>query len=479
MLRICALLVLLGGIHYAVALDPHKALTQYSISIWTQQQGLPQDTIGAITQTSDGYLWLGTDEGLARFDGYEFTIFSRDHGDLPSNSVTALAAGKDGSLWIGSRSGITRYRDQRFRTYTRKEGLVDDLVSALFVDHAGILWIVAGGDLSRFDGSTFTNFMRERDLPLTSVRAVTEDSNHNIYVSGNNSVVKLDGGKFVDVFEPAALRADFPQAMQADHAGNLWVIGVRGLIERLPNGAVKRYGTREGLPGSFGLNAIREDRGGTVWVGTDRGLARLEGAEFRTRSGSDEHAGVRCIFEDREGNLWVGSNNGLTRFRDDVFTTYGKSEGLPSDEPGALYQDRSGRIWAGFDSGVVLLTGGDLHPVAVPGMPSVFARRFRETRTGELLLASREGLIRIRKGRATTFVAPDPQNRKTVFDAIEGSDGTLWLALPNGLGELRGDKFRTVIPAGPLFLEDSFNILAEGSDGSIWAGTLSNGLWQY
>src|ERR1035441_8859721 len=76
MLRICALLVILGGVHSAVALDPHKALTQYSISIWTQQQGLPQDTIGAITQTSDGYLWLGTDEGLARFHGYEFTIFT-------------------------------------------------------------------------------------------------------------------------------------------------------------------------------------------------------------------------------------------------------------------------------------------------------------------------------------------------------------------------------------------------------------------
>jgi signal transduction histidine kinase/ligand-binding sensor domain-containing protein len=479
MLRICALLVLLGLTHSAVALDPHKALTQYSVSTWTQQQGLPQDTISAIAQTSDGYLWLGTDEGLARFDGYEFTIFSRDHGDLPSNSVTALAAGRDGSLWIGSRSGITRYHDQRFRTYTRKDGLVDDLVSAVFVDHAGILWIVAGGNLSRFDGSTFTNFLRDRDLPLTSVRAVTEDSHHNIFVSGNNSVVKLDGGKFVDVFEPAALRADFPQAMQVDHAGNLWVIGVRGLIERLPNGAIKKYGAREGLPGSFGLNAIQEDRGGTVWVGTERGLARLEGAEFRTRSGSDEHAGVRCIFEDREGNLWVGSNNGLSRFRDDVFTTYGKSEGLPSDEPSALYQDRSGRIWAGFDSGVVNLTGGDLLPVAVPGMPRVFARRFREARTGELILASREGLIRIRDGRATTFVAPDPQNRKTVFDVIEGSDGALWLALPNGLGELRGDKFRTVIPAGPLFLEDSFNILAEGSDGSIWAGTLSNGLWQY
>src|SRR5712672_1870607 len=103
MRRICTLLVLTGAVNSAVALDPHKALTQYSASIWTQQQGLPQDTIRAIAQTSDGYLWLGTDEGLARFDGYEFAIFSRDHGDLPSNSITALAAGNEGSLWIGSR----------------------------------------------------------------------------------------------------------------------------------------------------------------------------------------------------------------------------------------------------------------------------------------------------------------------------------------------------------------------------------------
>ncbi len=473
-------MVLLGGVRATLALDPHKALTQYSISTWTQQQGLPQDTIRAISQTSDGYLWLGTDEGLARFDGYEFTIFNRDHGDLPSNSVTALAAGKDGSLWIGTRSGVTRYRDQHFRTYTRKDGLADDLVSSLLVDRAGVLWIVAGGNLSRFDGSTFTNFMREREIPVRSVRAVTEDSGGNIYVSGDSTVMKMVGGKFADVFEPSTLKADFPQAIQVDHAGNLWVIGVRGLTERLPSGALKKYGAREGLSDSFGLNAIGEDRGGTIWVGTDRGLARLEGAGFRARSEVGERSAVRCIFEDREGNLWVGSNNGLTRFRDDVFAAYGKAEGLPGDEPNAVYQDRKGKIWAGFDSGVVMLTGGlPLLPVAVAGMPKVLVRKFRETRAGDLLIAAREGLIRIKNGHASTFVAPDPQNRKTVFDALEDSAGTLWLALPNGLGELRGDHFRTVIPAGPLFLENSFNTLAEGTDGSVWVGTMSNGLWRY
>src|SRR6202035_2093717 len=147
MLRICALLVLLGGVHSAVALDPHKALTQYAISTWTQQHGLPQDTIRAITQTSDGYLWLGTDEGLARFDGYEFIIFNKDRGELPGNSITTLAAGRDGVLWIGTADGLTRYQNKHFHAYTTKDGLPDNGIAGLIEDHAGALWIVAGNYL--------------------------------------------------------------------------------------------------------------------------------------------------------------------------------------------------------------------------------------------------------------------------------------------------------------------------------------------
>jgi signal transduction histidine kinase/ligand-binding sensor domain-containing protein len=480
MRRTYALLIFLSWSASAFALDARKALTQYSVTSWTQQQGLPQDTIHAITQTTDGYLWLGTDEGLARFDGYEFTIYGREHGDMPSNSVTALAAGTDGSLWIGTHSGLTQYRDRRFRNYSRKDGLADNSVSALFVDHAGILWIVAGGNLSRFDGTAFRNYIRGRDIPTRSVRAITEDSGHTLYVAGNDAVMKLVDGKFVSLFAPHALDADFPSALQVDRGGNLWVTGVRGLIERLPDGTVKRFGAHDGLSDSFGLNAIREDRDGTLWVGTDDGLARREGSRFRTRPEADG-AGrnpVRCLFEDREGNLWAGTNNGLTRFRDDVFTIYGKAEGLPGDEPLAVHQDRSGTIWVGFSDGLTTMMPGKRADLPRANLPKGLVRAIRETRGGELLVASRDGLARIGKDRVTTFVAPDPQGRKTIFDAMEDSGGGIWLALPNGLGELRGNEFRTVVPAGPIFLEDSFDTLAEGRDGSIWAGTMSNGLWR-
>src|ERR1700742_3459899 len=113
-------MALCGWCDPAFALDPNRALSQYTRTVWTQEHGLPQDTVRAIAQTKDGYLWLGTDEGLAQFDGYDFVVFNKENGALPSNSVGALWAAKDGSLWIGTLGGLTRYRNGKFTTFTKK-----------------------------------------------------------------------------------------------------------------------------------------------------------------------------------------------------------------------------------------------------------------------------------------------------------------------------------------------------------------------
>src|SRR5438552_2551024 len=173
----------------ASALDPRKSLTQYSRTVWTQESGLPQDTIRAIAQTADGYLWLGTDEGLARFDGYEFVVFSKTNGDLPANSITALAAAADGSLWIGTSNGLAQYRDRRFRTFTVRQGLPDNAIAQLYSGHEGALWLVAGIYLSRYRDGKFTNFAPQTDLPVTSVRAVCQDRHHDLWIAGFSRVV--------------------------------------------------------------------------------------------------------------------------------------------------------------------------------------------------------------------------------------------------------------------------------------------------
>jgi len=206
------------------ALDPQRSLTQYSRTVWTQADGLPQDTVRAITQTADGYLWLGTEEGLARFDGYEFTTFDKRDGDLPSNYITALAATSDGGLWIGTGSGLTEYRDKRFRTFTTRDGLPDDAIVGLYADHGGALWIVAGKWLSRFENGRFTHYAPDqRQLPVTAARAVVEDRRHQLWVGGMNGVGRFSAQGFTLAIGEAQLAGRFVTCLAAGADGTVWI----------------------------------------------------------------------------------------------------------------------------------------------------------------------------------------------------------------------------------------------------------------
>ena len=471
------LCVFTGG---ALALDPHKSLTQYSRTVWSQEHGLPQDTIRAIAQTTDGYLWLGTDEGLARFDGYEFAVFNKDSGDLPGNSITALAAGGDGSLWIGTPNGLTCYRGKRFRTYTTAQGLPDNAITALVADHAGTLWIVAGVYLSRYRDGKFTNLASGPDLPVTAVRAIREDWRGDLWVGGFGGVGKLVGGRFLAVVDAASLGGNIVTSMLVDRHDNLWLGGSLGLIERSPAGNIRRYTERDGLPNAF-VRALCEDRDGNIWVGTNAGLARLEGGHLAASSGEGgfPREMVRAVFEDREGDLWVSSNSGLNRLRDDVFTVYGKSEGLPGDEPNAVFQDRGGRVWVGFhEGGLLLFSGGERRLYTTrDGLPDNDVISIRESAAGDLLIGTRGGLARMHGEHFDNYSPPDPLGRHSVFDAREDSRGRLWLAQPGGLSELRGKQVRQVVKSEPL-LVSAVVTLCEGSGGALWAGTYGKGLWR-
>jgi ligand-binding sensor domain-containing protein/signal transduction histidine kinase len=464
----------------ALALDPRMSLTQYSRTIWTQESGLPQDTIRTITQTTDGYLWLGTDEGLARFDGYEFVVYNKANGDLPDNSITALAPANDGSLWIGTSNGLTQYRQGRFRTFTVKQGLPDAAITALHADREGALWVVAGVYLSRFQDGRFTNFKPNADIPVTAARALCEDANHDLWVAGFSRVVRRTGGKFVTVMEAEQLGGMVMSTMMGDRDGNIWIGGNRGIIRRSPNGAIQRYGMREGLPDTS-VRTLWADRDGNLWAGTNEGMARLQGNRFvaANQENPDDSDGVRCLFEDREGDLWIGANGGLSRWRNDVFMVYGKSEGLPSDAPNAVFQDRAGRVWVGFnDFGLMLFSGpASRRYTAREGLPGSEVFQIREDLKGDLLVATRSGLARMQAGKFLAYHPPDPLARTAVFDAIEDARGALWLATPAGLSVVRGNRFQNVVAGGPLLI-DFIVTLSQGRDGAIWAGTYGKGLWR-
>ena len=461
----------------AFALDPHKSLTQYSRQSWGQVDGLPQDTIRAMAQTADGSLWLGTDEGLARFDGYEFTVFRKSDVSLPANSITALAADPDGSLRIGTARGLTRFHGKSFHTFTTKDGLPDDAVTGLYSDHAGTLWIVANNiSLSRLQNGRFASYSPGPNL--LSVRAIREDPHHDLVAAGFGGVVRISGDKFTTLIDNAAVGGNVVSALLVDRHDNLWVAGSLGLMLRTADGHLRKFDTHDGLPDLF-VRAVVEDRDGNIWVGTNGGLARFQGDRFVTSAeGGRDSDLVRCLLEDREGDLWMGANNGLTRLRDDAFSVYGKTEGMPSDEPNTVFQDHAGRIWVGFHEGGLLLFSGGRHRFTPSdGMPETEVFSIRENANHDLLLSTRIGLVRVHDSVFTTLIPPDPLSRRIVFDALEDSAGRLWLAGPAGLFEVQGQQVRTVLPSGAAGA-NSFVTLCETRDGALWVGTLGKGLWR-
>src|SRR5215470_3686301 len=153
---VCTIAVCLAA-SSAGALDSRKAITQYAHQAWKTDQGLPQNSIQAILQTRDGYLWLGTERGLVRFDGVQFTVL--DKGNAPglrSSNTQALLQDRDGNLWVGTWGGLHRYHDGRFEAFTTKEGLSNNRVVALYQDRHGALWIGTSSGLNRLENGRIT-----------------------------------------------------------------------------------------------------------------------------------------------------------------------------------------------------------------------------------------------------------------------------------------------------------------------------------
>lgn len=461
----------------AFGLNPQRRLSQYAHRQWTQAEGLPQDTVRALTQSRDGYLWIGTEEGLARFDGTEFTVYTRDAGALPNNLVTALWAGGDGSVWIGTAGGLARHHAGRFTIFTAKDGVPAAFITSIHEDSHGAVWVAAGLSLCRYQDGHFTRFGQEHGIPAQGVRAAIVDRWDRVWVASYGSFGIFEHERYHEEMPGSALGGGITLSLALDASGRVMTGGTNGMSV-MDGGQRRVLGIADGLPAAF-VRAIARDRDGAVWIGTNSGLCRRVGTRVESVSEPAFPASewVWCLFEDREGNLWVGTNSGLHLFRDQNFAVFGKNEGLPSDQPTTVLQARDGAIWVGFhDAGVGRFADSRFVPVAGLPTPEVFS--LRETSTGEMLVGTRSGLTRIRGKEVTTYTPSDPVGRHNVFDAMEVAAGRLWLGTNRGVVELEDGHEKNPIAGGPL-LNDAVVALLAASNGTRWAGTFGSGLWRW
>jgi diguanylate cyclase (GGDEF)-like protein len=519
-----AILVLALAAPPAVALDPGRAVTQYRRDAWNTREGLPQSSVEAIAQTPDGYLWLGTQEGLARFDGVRITVFDKASTRvLRHNRVVALLSDREGGLWAGTEGGgAVRLRGREWSAAS--EGLPNPRVRSFAEDETGTVWAGTDEGLARWRGDRWAVdpgwdprlrgpvfallagrgrlhvglrdgllSMRSgearaeaaRGLPAGGVRALFEDADGTLWAgTGRGVYVRKPGA---GAFAPAGFALPRPSvtALLRDRHENLWVGSELGGVVRVASGASATLDASRGLSNDQVL-VLFEDREGNLWVGTqDGGVNRLSDGKITTFSSAEGLAGdiVWPVFGDREGDMWIGTKTGgLSRFRDGRFTNFSTKQGLSSNAVQSIAQTEDGALWVGTrGGGLNRLEGGAVTVYTTRhGLPSDSVNALAAARDGSLWIGTRGGgLCRFKDGAFTRWGREDGLPDATVHFLLEGRDGSLWIAT-NGGGLVRfsGGKFR-VFGAKDGLLAEIVNVLHEDTRGTLWVGTFGGGLYRF
>lgn len=508
--------------------DPTQSLTQYKLDLWQTEQGLPLNTVQALLQTSDGYLWVGTAGGLARFDGARFTSFTNEQaphlGSEPvfglmedakrqlwighsqgasvyregkfeaavptelteGRRVWGFAEGRDGAIWMASENGLLRWHEGKAKRYQLADGLPTNKLRALAFDRAGVLWIAtSGGGLVSFAEGKFQVMKPENGLfPHLQVRSVIADPQGGIWAAtAGAGLVHLEQGKVARVYTTAdGLPTDHLTALARDAQGSLWIGTWGSGISRMSaDGRISSVAAAEGLAGNQ-IWSLALDREGSVWVGTwVGGLNRLRNRAFVVFGASEglSHDNVRAVLHGRDGVSWVSTaGGGLNRIEGGSITVLGKKDGLPTEEISALAEDRDGSLWIGtYTAGVARMSkDGRIESFsATQGLPNAEIRSLLQDRQGRLWVGTRAGLARF-NGERFEAVTDKGVPQEGVLTMLEDRSGTLWFGTAGqGLLRLRDGQF-TVLSKADGLLSNWIMALHEDAAGSLWIGSNGEGM---
>jgi ligand-binding sensor domain-containing protein/signal transduction histidine kinase len=502
----------------AFAIDPDRSLSQYVHNSWGSEQGFPRGPVYAITQTGDGYLWIGTESGLVRFDGWNFRNIDDPSGAFSITGVYGLAAGDANSLWVLLENQILlHYHDGRFERPSFNNGPYGN-ISTLSRSSSGNLLIskMEEGVFS-VRGARVVKLTGADELPRSPVISLAETPQGDVWIGTRDAgLFRRSGGA------TRAVRKGLPDMK----INCLLPEGEQDLLVGTDKGIVRWNGSDlvnvdvPGLPTQFQALTMIRDRDGNVWVGTNRaGLLRLNssGATALAPASAAEERAISVVFEDREGDVWVGTADRIERLRDSAFVTYSNEEGLPTDGDIPLFLDSESRLWFPPLSGGLWWVQGRRHgTVPLDGLDRDLVYSMDGTkdelwlgrRSGGLTRLSLEGgrfsartwtesqglaqnsvysvyrardgsvwagtlsagVSVLRAGKFTHFTVGDGLPSNTVTSIIEASDGTMWLATPTGLAAFSGNRWRVYRDSDGL-PSNNVNCLLEDSAGVLWVGT--------
>ncbi|MGZ7041170.1 MAG: two-component regulator propeller domain-containing protein, partial [Thermoanaerobaculia bacterium] len=464
----------------AHALDPRVAVSQYERRGWGVDEGLPNSTVTGIAQTPDGYIWVSTFEGLARFDGVRFSTCTDE--PVLNAWLFSLLVDRRGTLWVGtSGKGLIANRNGVFKVEERVRALGVEDVFALALGSDESLWMGTNiGVVRRFPSGELQSWSEKDGLPAPQVRALMFARNGDLWIGTEQGVARLSGGKITHAGTAAALPSRPVRAMHEDSAGRIWVGTTEGLF-CLQNGRRIRVPAVSDIETSH-VASILEDEHHTLWFGSSAGLKRVaaDGTTTPLVDRGLQGVFVVSLFADRERNLWLGSfSGGLDRLRDTPFRPYGSSQGLGSDTVFAVTQDRSGAMWFGTNNGAGRLRNGHVDWFTrAQGLPNDSVITVTPSRLGGVWLGMYGGGVCHVDGAVAPqcFGYAEGLSHGVVLNVLEDPDGDLWIAtLGGGLNRLHHGKI-TAYGVQQGLPSTRITALALARDGGIWAGMISGGV---
>jgi PAS domain S-box-containing protein len=471
-LSLLALVAVLAGagVQPAWSLDREREPTQYRRTTWSEEQGLPNNSVLALAQTTDGYLWVGTEEGLVRFDGVKFTQFTRANTPALAHSrVDAMTVAPDGTLLISTLTGLTGYRDGGF--FKISDPRVHNRPARFVVGRDGTVWVITLAGLARLAGDRIEYVDALGTVHGSDVQHVAFDAGGATWIATARGLVRMQGERAEAIDTGALLDRTTVTALYPARDGSLWM-GTGRALSRYADGRWTTMLSR-GTHGDLAVEALHEDAHGPLWVATMSGLYRYRNEKFEPFDHDNEdHRGVRALLEDREDNLWVGRyGRGLERFTKGIAVPFGRAEGLDGGVRPIL-ESRGGGFWIGLTKGGIRrFENGRFTPLAADRpLPDSAVRSLDEAADGTLWIGTdTAGVLSYRDGRLQHYTTAQGLSHNHARGLAAARDGTVWAATLGGLDRIRNGKVHPV--ALPQIDQAGVLSVYESRDGAIWIGT--------
>ena len=458
----------------ALALDPHQPASSYLRTDFTVEQGLPDNVVAAIAQTPNGFLWVATDGGLARFDGEHFTQIRLRAGISKEIPVSALLTAADGALWVGTDSGLiyipataVDHFDRSLVTMYHPGIGPSDRISCLLISK-GILWVGTGHGLYRFDRGHFVTV-----IPDEWISTMDQTPDGHLLIIAGKEFVEWDGAhllRYPEFPKQLGVQSDGIFQVHEDRNRVRWFCTSSG-IARLVNGSFQKLAPYGHLTGAAAFR-IYEDAQGNLWANKGTGLFRAseKGVEVLA-------LGVhgRYMYPDMNGDLWVATGSeGFIRFKDRTFKMYTPADGLPaSNIPMAVLAAHDGTLWVGSNCGGLSRFDGNRFKIysEKDGLLNSCVWSLAEDANNNLWIGTwGGGLFRFRNGRFSQYSTPQGLPSNVVLSLAPAQDGSLWIATDNGLSHLQNEHLHNYARADGLS-SDRIIAVVQDRRGGIWAAT--------